>query len=163
MELPGAGTFLSTAVVFALCGHIRQQWGAGCWAEGKIQHCSQPCFSLRAHLDTSWLLRCGFEPFSPDRHAKISIFCSQELEVLGARYLLLVQSQRRGIVPGLTSGYSFGPFLLEMQVWTSAFFLPFITLLSWCLLPASPQFCQHTVKMLRQCQWLFKMQRDRND
>lgn len=125
MGLPGTGTYLSTAVIFGLCGPMRQKWGAGCWGEGKIQHCSQPCSSLRAHLDTSWLLRCGLEPFSPDRHANISTFCSQELEMLGARYLLLVQSQRFGIVPVFTSGHSFGPFLLEMQVCTSAFFPTF--------------------------------------
>lgn len=106
--------------------------GQAAGEKGKIQCCSRPCSSLKAHLDTSWFLRWGFEPFSPDiskfQHTNISKFHSQESKVLGDRYLLLVQTQRLVIVPVLTSGYSFGQFLLVMQVCTSAFFLPFIAL-----------------------------------
>lgn len=162
MGLPGAGTSLSTAVVLASVVSSDRNEGQAAGEKGKTQLCSQPCSSFRAHLDISWLLSCVFEPLVPDRHTNTSKFHSQELKVLGARPLLLVQTQRLAIVLVLTSGYSFVPFLREMQLCTSDFFPTFYHP-SWCLLPASPQFCQHTVKMLRQCPWLFKMQRDRND
>lgn len=115
-------------MIFGLCGNRRQRQGAGCWGErGKMQYYVQSCSSVRARLYASWVLEWGFDPSNPHRHAIVSRFHSQELKMLGDRYLLLVQTQ--------TCNCSI--FDLWIFIWTLSpenaglhlcFLLPFITL-----------------------------------
>lgn len=137
--------------VHCLCNNMRQasgEKGVKCSTTTSLARLSDPTYMSYGFSDGE------LDTFSPDRHLTISF---TRIETPGRQvFATAVNSRDLELFHFWPLDIHLDPFSWKMQRF-SPLLLSTLCHPSWCLFLASPQFCQHTVKMIRQCQWLFKM------